>query len=136
MRSGRPDPRTAREHGFRLLATRWRYALQTRVYAGEGRSGRRSAAATRSAAAATVSGLPPGSGSVAIVVAVAIVIYAFSCWRWPFADCLKCGGSGKIRNSSGKVFKICKRCKGSAKRLRVGRRAWNRFRGIRERGTQ
>lgn len=54
--------------------------------------------------------------------------YAFSCWRWPLADCLCCKGRGAHARKDGKVFRRCWWCKGSGGRWRVGRRVWNYFR--------
>lgn len=50
--------------------------------------------------------------------------YVAVCAFWPFTACRLCSGSGKRRSPSGKAFRICPRCKGSARRLRTGRRAW------------
>lgn len=56
---------------------------------------------------------------------VCALIYAVSCWWFPFAHC-SCSG-GKVMREDGKVFRVCRRCGGSGRRLRVGRRVWNHF---------
>lgn len=61
---------------------------------------------------------------VLLGMAVALV-YAASCWWWPFAKCGRCGGKGKRERADGKVWRDCKRCKASGRRLRVGRKLWN-----------
>lgn len=55
----------------------------------------------------------------------AAVTYALSCWWFPYGKCQKCSGTGKKYASDGKHFRDCRRCKGAARRLRVGRRVWN-----------
>ncbi len=51
-------------------------------------------------------------------------VYVGSCWLWPFTHCARCSG-GKISRDDGRVFRLCRRCSGSGRRLRVGRRVWN-----------
>jgi hypothetical protein len=52
-------------------------------------------------------------------------VYALSCWWWPFAHCLCCHGAGKHHRGDGKVHRLCRWCKGSGRRLRIGRRVRN-----------
>jgi hypothetical protein len=54
----------------------------------------------------------------------AVVVYAGSCWWYPFAHCRWCGGGRRYR-SDRKVFADCWACKGAGRRLRTGRRVWN-----------
>lgn len=51
--------------------------------------------------------------------------YAFACWFWPFTRCKKCEGTGKRKSPSGKAWRKCRRCKGSATRIRTGRLIFN-----------
>lgn len=50
--------------------------------------------------------------------------YVVACLIWPFAACLKCKGGGRFRSPTGKAWRLCRRCKGSGTRVRVGRRLW------------
>jgi hypothetical protein len=59
--------------------------------------------------------------------------YALSCWLWPMRDCWVCRGTGHHRPTDsngrrGRVSRPCRWCKASGKRLRIGRRMWNRAR--------
>lgn len=55
--------------------------------------------------------------------------YVIACRIWPFAACRKCDGAGRFRSPSGKAWRHCRRCKGSASRLRYGVRVANWLRG-------
>ncbi len=52
--------------------------------------------------------------------------YAGSCWVHPLARCWwpACDG-GRIYRSDRKVWRECRLCSGSGKRIRVGRRIFN-----------
>lgn len=84
---------------------------------------------------------------VALAAALAVV-YVASCWWWPFTDCGCCGGRGThSREQKGKtkrkrVFRDCRGwrcwprgCRGAGRKLRIGRRVWNRFASIRDRAS-
>jgi len=58
-------------------------------------------------------------------------MYAGSCWWFPFANCWCCKGAGRHRRKDGKVLRDCRICKGTGKRLRIGRRIWNRYKKAR-----
>lgn len=76
--------------------------------------------------AATATGTPVPVWLLAGVgLLVWALVYAVSCWLWPFAHCPRCGGSGKRSRDDGRVFRLCRRCSGSGRRLRLGRRGWN-----------
>ncbi|GIL29943.1 hypothetical protein NUM_51970 [Actinocatenispora comari] len=51
--------------------------------------------------------------------------YAVACWVWPFVACPRCTGSGTHRSPSGRAWRDCRRCSGTGRRLRLGRRAAN-----------
>ena len=57
------------------------------------------------------------------------VAYAVSCWRWPLTDCLRsrCEAGKIYRRSKRTVWRECWWCKGTGKRMRVGRRIFNWF---------
>jgi hypothetical protein len=58
--------------------------------------------------------------------------YLASCAWFPFARCWSCDGAGRKSRKDGKVWRNCRRCRASGKRLRVGRRVWNRFANVRK----
>ncbi len=63
-----------------------------------------------------------------ILIGVALLwagCYALACWIWPFTACRKCGGAGRHKSPSGKAWRKCRRCKGSATRIRTGRRIFD-----------
>lgn len=68
----------------------------------------------------------------AIAIAVAAVLgYALSCAVRPFRDCLVCSGRGHHRSkSSTTLSRPCRWCRATGKRLRFGRRLWNRARRV------
>ena len=69
---------------------------------------------------------------VATGVLVAIALgYVLSCIIRPFRDCSVCDGKGHHRSKSNrKLSRPCWWCKGAGKRLRIGRRMWNKARRI------
>jgi hypothetical protein len=60
--------------------------------------------------------------SIALVLAL---IYVVECWWFPFGRCWCCSGTGRHPRKDGRVWRDCRLCRGSAKRLRVGRRIYN-----------
>lgn len=87
--------------------------------------------------AATASRDPTLAYLVLVVGAVmAVAGYAIACAVWPFARCKKCGGSGTRKSPSGRAFRFCRRCKSTGRRLRTGRRIFNRLQLLRDEGTQ
>jgi len=69
------------------------------------------------------------------LVLMAILIYLSACAWVPFARCSRCHGTGvrmgKTRLLRRPVGKPCRWCRQSGRRLRWGRRVWNRFARIR-----
>jgi hypothetical protein len=61
--------------------------------------------------------------------------YALACWIYPFTNCPRCHGTGKRRSPSGRNFRLCRRCKATGRRLRLGRRVANWIRHIHDDGT-
>jgi hypothetical protein len=59
--------------------------------------------------------------TLALVLAL-IIVALISRWRWPFARCWSCRGSGVNGGSNGRRWGTCGRCGGSGKRRRVGAR--------------
>jgi hypothetical protein len=62
----------------------------------------------------------------ATLIAVA-VLYVIECAIWPWAPCPKCV-SGRRYAPTGNKFRLCPRCQGTGRRLRIGRRIYNFFR--------
>jgi hypothetical protein len=54
--------------------------------------------------------------------------YVLACVIFPYAACRWCGGSGKHPSPSGKAWRVCRRCKGRALRVRLGRRVFDALR--------
>jgi hypothetical protein len=69
---------------------------------------------------------------VAAAVAGSAMYYLGSCWLWPFRKCWVCDGTSKHSRRDRKVHRPCRWCRGSGRRLRIGRRIWNHFRGKQE----
>jgi hypothetical protein len=81
---------------------------------------------TLAAATATSGGLPWQAWLILIGAALIWVAgYALACWIWPFTACRRCGGAGRHKSPTGKAWRKCRRCKGSASRIRTGRRIFN-----------
>ncbi len=53
------------------------------------------------------------------------VVYAASCWLWPYTHCRRCHGLGRLQRDDRKVFRLCRRCDGTGRRLRAGRWLYN-----------
>lgn len=54
--------------------------------------------------------------------------YCLACAVWPFVPCPRCQGSAQQHAPIGRAFRICRRCRGTGLRLRLGRRLWNHLR--------
>jgi len=54
--------------------------------------------------------------------------YILACAVWPFVPCPRCHGTAKRRAPLGRAVRICRRCRGTGLRLRLGRRVWNHLR--------
>jgi len=65
------------------------------------------------------------------IALVVVLAYVGSCIVRPFRDCWLCNGNGHHRSRSNrKLSRPCRWCRSSGKRLRAGRRLWNRARRI------
>lgn len=66
--------------------------------------------------------------------------YAATCAASPFGNCRKCNGLGFAlktdRRGQPKRGKICRRCKGHGKRIRVGRHLFNLAARLHHNGTR
>ena len=87
-------------------------------------------------ATATTTGLGPAAWlALAGLLLAAAGAYALSCWWFPYAHCRCCHGDGKHYRPDGKVHRLCRWCKGTGRRLRIGRRVYN-FYALRYRATR
>ncbi|NES28945.1 hypothetical protein GCE86_19690 [Micromonospora terminaliae] len=72
-----------------------------------------------------------GTLTAAGIILAALVWYAGSCIIRPFRDCWLCDGKGHHRSKrKSKLSRPCRWCRASGKRLRFGRRLWNRARRV------
>jgi hypothetical protein len=65
-----------------------------------------------------------------ILAGAAIVwamVYAGSCWLWPFKPHRRCKGTGRIQRDDRKVHRLCRGCGSTGRKLRAGRWVWNYF---------
>ncbi len=66
------------------------------------------------------------TGGWAVLAAVALLAaYVAACAIYPFIAHGRCNGTGKLRSPSGKAWRTCRGCKGSGRKLRIGRRLFN-----------
>ena len=68
------------------------------------------------------SGSPGAAALIAVVLAAG---YALACAIYPFTAHGRCNGTGKLRSPSGKAWRTCRGCKGSGRKLRIGRRLFD-----------
>jgi hypothetical protein len=59
------------------------------------------------------------------IAAVLGLIYVVECWWFPFGRCWCCSGAGRHSRKDGRVWRDCRVCRGSGKRMRLGRRLFN-----------
>ena len=61
--------------------------------------------------------------------------YLMLCSAFPFGPCRRCNGEAKHRNPfGGNSFRLCRKCAGTGRRVRLGRRVWEYFRSEHRRG--
>ena len=65
--------------------------------------------------------------TAALIILVLAAAWAVSLYAYPFAPCLRCGGSGLKKGSTGRRFGLCRRCGGSKRRQRFGSRTLHRW---------
>ncbi|WP_446218813.1 hypothetical protein [Micromonospora sp. IBHARD004] len=68
------------------------------------------------------------------MILAVLLWYAGSCILRPFRDCWLCDGRGHHRSTRkgrrSRLSRPCRWCNHSGKRLRIGRRLWNRARRV------
>ncbi|WP_327639561.1 hypothetical protein OHB24_14695 [Kribbella sp. NBC_00482] len=52
-------------------------------------------------------------------------LYLLTCRIWPFRNCRRCKGLGRLHAPNRKAWRDCPKCEGTGRRLRIGRRLWN-----------
>jgi hypothetical protein len=63
--------------------------------------------------------------------------YLAACSLFPFGACRRCKGAGKLRNPlSKRMFRLCPRCEGTGRRVRVGRRIFEYLRREHAKGSK
>ncbi|WP_327008112.1 hypothetical protein OHA72_13055 [Dactylosporangium sp. NBC_01737] len=63
--------------------------------------------------------------------------YLLACAVFPFGACRRCKGDGKLRNPfSRRMFRLCPRCDGTGRRVRIGRRIYTYLNNERRKGTR
>ena len=56
--------------------------------------------------------------------------YLLMCAAFPFGNCRRCKGTGKLYSPIfTKAFRLCPRCAGTGRRVRIGRRVYEYLRG-------
>jgi hypothetical protein len=76
---------------------------------------------------------PLGNFSGVIIAAIVLVTlgYIWSCGVFPYKACHSCRGQGQFQSAVFGAIRLCRRCDGSGRVLRLGRRlynAWSRTR--------
>lgn len=74
-----------------------------------------------------------GNGTLWLILfgTALVAWYVFACFFWPFRACPWCSGSGRwkepgqSKKKKRPTFRACWICKGTGKRLRLGRRVMN-----------
>lgn len=80
--------------------------------------------------------MDPQALPLALLILAVTLGYALTCLIWPFGNCRRCGGNGKIRSPFGsKSFRLCRRCHTTGRRVRLGRRMWKHWRDLRRNST-
>jgi hypothetical protein len=62
---------------------------------------------------------------VTLATTTVLTIYAVACWALPFGRCRFCGGKAHHATLILRRLRPCRLCKGTGRRLRYGRRAFN-----------
>ena len=73
----------------------------------------------------------------ALIIAGYTLYYLAACAIFPFGACRRCKGAGKLRTPiSRRMFRLCPRCDGTGRRVRIGRRIYEYFRREHAKGTR
>jgi hypothetical protein len=63
--------------------------------------------------------------SLALALIIVALGYAWSCAVYPYRPCRSCRGLGHFRSPILRAIRLCRRCSGTGRTLRAGRRAYN-----------
>ncbi|WP_213456670.1 hypothetical protein [Rhizomonospora bruguierae] len=62
--------------------------------------------------------------------------YLFLCAAFPFGHCRRCHGDGRLYSPvSRRIFRLCPRCDGTGRRVRIGRRVYEYLRSEHAKGS-
>lgn len=75
-------------------------------------------------------------GGVLLAALAFAAVYLAACLIWPFTNCGWCGGGGRKRSPTGKAWRLCRHCKGTGARVRLGRQLWTSVRTTHRKGTR
>lgn len=75
-------------------------------------------------------------GGVLLAALALLAVYIGACLIWPFTNCGWCGGGGRKRSPTGKAWRLCRHCKGTGARVRLGRQLATTLRTTRRKGTR
>jgi hypothetical protein len=63
--------------------------------------------------------------------------YLIMCAAFPFGHCRRCNGAGKLYSPIfHKTFRLCPRCDGTGRRVRIGRRVYEYLRSEHRAGSR
>jgi hypothetical protein len=80
--------------------------------------------------------MTPLNAPIILLILAVTLGYALTCLIWPFGNCRRCGGTGKIRSPfGGNSFRLCRRCHTTGRRVRLGRKAWKHWRDLRRKSA-
>jgi hypothetical protein len=65
------------------------------------------------------------TGPFLLLVIVITLGYIWSCAVYPYRPCRSCRGVGHFRSPILRAIRLCRRCAGTGRTLRAGRRAYN-----------
>jgi len=65
------------------------------------------------------------TGPFLLMMIVVALGYAWSCAVYPYRSCRSCRGVGHFRSPILRAIRLCRRCGGTGRTLRAGRRAYN-----------
>ncbi len=70
---------------------------------------------------------PLDSLTAPFIIALIVITlgYAWSCAVYPYRSCRSCRGFGHFRSPFLRAIRLCRRCNGTGRTIRVGRRAYN-----------
>lgn len=71
----------------------------------------------------------------ALIATTVLAAYALACWWLPFGRCQSCSGRGHRTTMLLHRIRTCRRCRGSGKRLRHGRRLYNHLSRVHREAT-